>query len=153
MTYELRSAVYLIMSRDDQVLLLLRQNTGYMDGMYDLPAGHIERGENATDGVIREAGEEVGVVVTRQDVQVAHVMHRFNRDSENLHLVYFCVYFVAGRWQGEPTNYEPEKCGDVRWFPLSELPENCVPFTRRVLEEHWPQGVGYSEYGWDAARS
>jgi 8-oxo-dGTP diphosphatase len=148
MKYELRSAAYLMLLRDDHVLLLLRQNTGYMDGMYDLPAGHIELRENATDGIVREAHEEVGITVTRDDLQVVHVMHRY---SESSPLVYFCVYFLASRWQGEPTNCEPDKCGDVRWVPLSNLPENCVPFTRCVLEEYWPKQVGYSEYGWGSA--
>ncbi|NJM40595.1 MAG: NUDIX domain-containing protein [Anaerolineae bacterium] len=117
---------------------------------YELPAGHIEPGENATDGVIREAKEEVSAPpVLRGESGKCAVMHRFNKDSS---LIYFGLYFFSTEWQGEPTNCEPDKCGDVRWFPLSNLPQNCVPFTRRVLAEYWPQRVGYSEYGW-AARS
>lgn len=34
--YKVAVAVYLILRRDDEVLLLLRQNTGYMDGHYSL---------------------------------------------------------------------------------------------------------------------
>ena len=42
------SAVYLVLRRDQRVLMMLRQNTGYMDGMWDLPAGHVDAGEPAT---------------------------------------------------------------------------------------------------------
>src|SRR5256885_8252392 len=48
----------------DDVLLQLRQNTGYMDGHWAAAAaGHVERGETAYDAARREAREEIGVEV------------------------------------------------------------------------------------------
>ena len=52
---------YVIFRRGDEVLLLRRHNTGYQDGNYGLPSGHIEEGEFALTGAIREAHEEVGI--------------------------------------------------------------------------------------------
>ena len=45
-----------------EVLLQLRQNTGYMDGHWAAgAAGHVERGETAYDAARREACEELGL--------------------------------------------------------------------------------------------
>ena len=49
-------------SDGDEVLLQLRQNTGYMDGYWAAAAaGHVERGETAYDAARREAREEIDV--------------------------------------------------------------------------------------------
>ena len=58
------SYVYLLRegAAGTEVLLQLRQNTGYMDGRWAAAAaGHVERGETAYDAARREALEEVGV--------------------------------------------------------------------------------------------
>jgi 8-oxo-dGTP diphosphatase len=59
-------ASYVYLLRDGiggpEVLLQLRQNTGYMDGHWAAAAaGHVERGETAYDTARREAVEELGV--------------------------------------------------------------------------------------------
>ncbi len=137
-----RSAVYVMLRRGEQVLLILRQNTGYMDGMWDLPAGHVETGEAASAAAAREAMEEVGVAV--RDLRFAHITHRNHGDR-----TYFGVYFEAGGWSGEPAILEPEKCAGLSWFSTHALPPNTVPFTRDVLERHVPNGVAYAEWGWE----
>lgn len=137
-----RSAVYVILRRSAQVLLILRQNTGYMDGMWDLPAGHVETGEAATAAAAREAMEEVGVAV--RDLRFAHVTHRNHGDR-----TYYGVYFETGGWSGEPAIMEPDKCAGLGWFSTQALPPNMVPFTRDVLERHVPGGVAYAEWGWE----
>ena len=74
-------AVHLFFIRDRQILLLRRFNTGYEDGKYSVVAGHIEAGETVTQAAIREAYEEVGVVLEPADMQVVHVMHRRSDDE------------------------------------------------------------------------
>ena len=48
-------AVYLIVKNGDNLLLSLREGTGYMDGYYGLVSGHVEKGEPAKYACIREA--------------------------------------------------------------------------------------------------
>ena len=43
-------------------------------------------------------------------------------------------FFLSRRWSGEPRIVEPAKCADLRWWPLSALPEPVVPHERWVLE-------------------
>jgi 8-oxo-dGTP pyrophosphatase MutT (NUDIX family) len=65
--FKLIPAVYLILRRNDEVLLLRRANTGYQDGKYSLIAGHLDGDELATEGMIREAKEEAGIVIVKED--------------------------------------------------------------------------------------
>lgn len=74
-------AVHLFFLRDKQILLLRRFKTGYEDGSYSVVAGHVDAGETVTQAAIREAKEEVGVMLEPTDRKVVHVMHRKSEDE------------------------------------------------------------------------
>ena len=141
--HKLVPAAYLLLVKDEKILLLRRYNTGYEDGNYSLPAGHVEAQESAITALVREAHEEVGLAILPVSLRMVHVMHRKGIDgSERVDF-----FFVTNDWPGEPQNVESEKCDDLNWFPLSELPENTIPYIRFALKS-WQKGVLYSEYGW-----
>lgn len=135
-------ASYLVLKQGNEVLLLRRFNTGYEDGKYSVPAGHVDAGETFTQAVIREISEEVNLRLDPEYVHVAHIMHRKSHDSERID-----AFFVAEKWQGEIQNMEPEKCDDLSWFPLDKLPENTIPYIRQALECIRDEKF-YSEFGW-----
>jgi 8-oxo-dGTP diphosphatase len=134
-------AVHLFFLRDDRVLLLRRFNTGWEDGNYSVPAGHVDAGETVTAAAIREAREEIGVSLKPQDVQVVHVM---NRKSDNERIDFF---LLVSSWSGEIVNREPDKCDDLRWYPVTSLPGNVIPYVRQGLQ-NFRKGIWYSEFGW-----
>jgi 8-oxo-dGTP diphosphatase len=135
-------AVHLFFLREDQILLLRRFNTGYEDGNYSVVAGHVEAGETVTQAAVREAGEEVGVTLDPQDMQIVHVM---NRKSEDERIDFF---MVINHWTGEISNTEPQKCDHLAWFPLESLPQNTVPYVKYAIEKY-QAGSNYSEFGWE----
>lgn len=134
--------VYLIIRRADEVLLSLRKNTGYLDGYYGLVAGHVEPLESATQGAVREALEEVGIHILPQQLQVVHVLHR-RSERNNID-----IFFEISNWQGEISNKEPHKCGEVGFYPIQQLPTMTVPYVHDVLNAI-ASGKLYSEVGWD----
>ncbi len=136
-------AVYLVLIRNGKVLMLQRKNTGYMDGWYSFVAGHVEKGESFTDGIIREAMEEAGITLQKGKISPSHVMHRNSDDSVRVD-----VFFSPSEWEGSPRNREPGKCSDLSWFPLEDLPEKTIPYIRIALEKIL-SGCPYSEYGWE----
>jgi 8-oxo-dGTP pyrophosphatase MutT (NUDIX family) len=139
-------ASYLILIREEKILLLRRFNTGYEDGNYSVIAGHVEKGESFTQCIIREAQEEAGITLTPEDLEVVHVMHRDSKQTNVNQRV--DVFFTARKWEGEIINMEPEKCDDLSWFDLENLPSNIIPYIRDVIDRV-QDSVFYSEDGWD----
>lgn len=134
-------AVHLFFLRDDSILLLRRAGTGYQDGNYSVPAGHLEGNESVTAAAIREAREETGIELEAREVQHALVMHR--REEEER-----VDFFLAVRhWTGEPANCEPQKCDDLSWHRASALPSNMVPYVRAAIEG-FLAGARFLEFGW-----
>ena len=138
-------ASYLVLIKEGKILLLLRHNTGYEDGKYSFIAGHVEKGESFTKAVIREAYEEAGIIVQEKDLQVAHIMHRKSKDSERVD-----VFFTSDKWEGALKNKEPEKCKELAWHDLHNLPKNVIPYIQKVID-HLKENIHYSELGWNEA--
>jgi 8-oxo-dGTP diphosphatase len=130
--FQLVPAAYVLLLRGDEVLLQLRQNTGYRDGHWAAAgAGHVEQGESVLAAAAREAEEEIGVVPT--DLVPLTAMHRTHANGRAIdERVDF--FFTCRTWTGEPHLREPEKSADLRWFPVSALPDPVVPHERFVLE-------------------
>lgn len=141
--FKLIPAVYLILRRDKEVLLLRRANTGYQDGKYSLIAGHLDGDEVAKDGLAREAQEEAGIVVKPEDMTLVHTAHRLKRSEAGQERI--DLFFEATSWEGEIVNAEPLKCDDLSWYALDLLPDTMLPFVRLVLADV-VRGVNYSEY-------
>lgn len=141
-------ACFVILRRGDKVAMVLRKNTGYMDGHYGLPAGKGEWFENFTTCAIREAREEAGVDISSDELEFVHLVHRHGESVvEKKFMDWVDVYFEAKSWQGEPHNAEAEKSERLDWLDINNLPENIVPPQRSALE-HIAKGEKYSEYGW-----
>ena len=106
----------LLINPEGEVLFGQRQNTGYQDGVWHLPSGHLEAGESVVAALIREAREEVGVTIDEQAVEFVHVMHNSSGGGR------VAFFFAVRNWAGAPENREPEKCNQLDWFSPSNLP-------------------------------
>jgi len=135
-------AVYLILSRDKQILLQRRFKTGYEDGNYSLPGGHFEGNETAQQVAIREAKEELGVAVKQKDLEFVHLMHRMSNSQERIDIT-----FLLKNWKGRLINAEPNKCDQISWFSLTKLPVNTIPCIKQVINSV-ENKIIYSEFGW-----
>ena len=119
---------------DREVLLQLRQGTGYRDGHWAAAAaGHVEADESVHAAACREAMEEVGVRIDAGDLEPLTAMHRTqaNHDPIDERVDFF---FGCRRWSGQPQLLEAAKAADLQWFPLAQLPDPVVPHERYVLD-------------------
>lgn len=134
-------AVYLFLRRREKILLGRRQNSGYYDGWYSVPAGHVEFGELPINGLIREMKEELDITVNFKDLHLVHIMYRAKHDETGERLD---LFFETKKWSGEIKINEPHKCDDLHWFPVKKLPENMMHHVKIALENA-KKGILYSE--------
>ena len=129
-----------------QVLLQRRQNTGFADGLWDFScAGKVEEGETMTAAAVREAKEELGVTVAAGNLQFAVFVHKCDKPCN---LIYYNAYFICMEFDGEPHICEPEKCSELNWFDIDNLPDDLID-DRKCALKAYKDGVRYLEYGWE----
>ena len=140
-------AVFVIFRKQKKIAFVLRQNTSWMNGKYDLPGGKVDSGESATMAAIREAKEETGVIIKQQSLR--HLLTVY-RTSTNLgeDRPWVNVIFEAGAWQGELHNAEPEVHSEMAWLDPDNLPDNLTPFVGFFLDEI-KAGHHFAELGWN----
>lgn len=115
-------AVHLFLVKDGEILLLRRFDTGYEDGNYSVVARHTDGDEDIKTAMMREAKEEAGIEIAINNIKFSSVMHRKSDDERSE------FFFIADSWEGEVTNMEPQKCDDLSWFEIDNLPSNVIPY-------------------------
>ena len=141
--FKLSLSVFLFVVRGNEILLLKRGNTGWMDGFYSVPAGALDGKETLIEAIIREANEEVAITIDASNLRHIHTMHNLTENEE-----WIGIFFVTDQWNGTPKVNEPEKHTEVKWVTVSELPDNTIPYVRQAIEAYQKKET-YSEYGWD----
>lgn len=121
------AAVYAII-RDEagKILFSQRKNTRFLDGKYQLPAGHMDGNETMTAAMARELKEELDI--DAEDMNIVHISHRICADRE-----YFDVYVEISAYSGMPRINEPDKCADLQYFGLEEIDDRFVKYDADVI--------------------
>ncbi|MFE0602107.1 NUDIX domain-containing protein [Streptomyces sp. NPDC058892] len=135
---------HVILRSGDKVLLSQRGGP-YGYGRWHAPSGKLDADEPLTVGAARELREETGVEVDPAHLRLVHVVHH----KQNPEVERIGLFFEATEWDGEPVNREPEKCLDLRWWSVHELPEDIIEYPAAGL-------LGYlrgddqalTEHGW-----
>jgi 8-oxo-dGTP diphosphatase len=141
--FKLIASVYALFIKDGKILLTRRFQTGFEDGKYNFPAGHVDGQETMRNAMVREAFEEVGAKLKPDDLELVLTMHRWCGDHERVDL-----FFVAKKWEGEIKIMESNKCDDLSWFPLDNLPENIIPYNRKAIDCYINKEI-YCEFAWE----
>lgn len=140
--YQSKVAVFLILTREingeTEILLQERCNTGYMDGKYDAAcSGHLEKGETLSMATVREAKEEINLDIDEKDLELVSLIHPYQDD-------YINVFFTTHKYSGTPKIMEPNKCDDLQWFNINDLPENTIVRIRNVIR-NIKKGILYDD--------
>jgi len=124
----MRVIVNALLLQGGNVLLARRSATrkAYPD-VWSFPGGHVEAGETLEEALIRETGEEIGIVPltylvlgTIPDPNAPATYHMFGVTS----------------WKGEPTILDDEHT-ELTWFELAEaaiLPDLALEAYRPLLK-------------------
>ncbi|MFA5998790.1 MAG: NUDIX domain-containing protein [Candidatus Babeliales bacterium] len=125
-----RIAAYLIGLKDNKILLGKRINTDHLNEHWSLPAGHVFEGESAKNAMIREAYEECGIHLQPNDLKAVGAFHHFSDPYD-----YANYIFKADLSNHSIINTEPEKCAQLEFFDLKQLPSPIAPYIQYVIEK------------------
>ena len=129
--------VHILLMRDSRLFLLRRAHTGFMDGYYGLPGGHLRRGESVSEAAARECREETGAVP--QDLEPRCVLPYISGSHQGLNFV-----FESHRFEGEPRVNEPELFDGCCWAGRDDLPARVTPWLVDALA--MPPGRWFREF-------
>lgn len=133
-----------VILRDGDKVLLSQRGGPYGYGRWHAPSGKLDAGEPLTVGAARELLEETGIEVDPEHLRLVHVVHhKQDADTERIGL-----FFLATTWTGEPVNREPEKCLDLRWWSVHELPEDIIEYPAAGLLGYLKAAEPLTEHGW-----
>lgn len=116
-------SIYVVLRDNNNIAFLLRSNTGYKDGTYTLPAGHVEEGESYRHAAVRETREEVGVDINPDDLRFLYTLQRQEQGNGGVRVD---VFFEATKWTGTPSNTEAHKHSELAWFSIDNLPMDKI---------------------------
>ncbi len=123
----IKTAVYVLIEKDNKYLFLRRFNTGWSDGLYTLPAGHIDPGELPLESAVREMQEEVNLAITAEDLQFAHVAYEKDK--------YIDFYFKLKTDSETIKLCEPDKADALIWLAEKEFDSDLIiPKIRQALK-------------------
>jgi 8-oxo-dGTP pyrophosphatase MutT (NUDIX family) len=120
--------VHTLLLRGDGILLLRRARTGFLDGWYALPGGHLERGETIRGCALRECAEEAGVRVRPDALEPLAVLAYRADEQQGVNFLFTCRQF-----EGEPRLAEPDLFDDLRWCRPGEFPAKTVPYIEEAI--------------------
>lgn len=128
-----KSAVHMIIMNNDKLLIQKRKGPGY----YALPAGHIDVGENQYEALVREAKEELNIEINPKDITNSYVVLRrnyFEIDGKKLE-PYIDYYFEISKYQGVPSIVEQDKCDELIWADINDLPNPFINYEGDFLSD------------------
>jgi ADP-ribose pyrophosphatase YjhB (NUDIX family) len=113
-----------MIQRDGRVLLVRRNNEPFR-GMWTLPAGFVDAGEDPALAARRECQEETGLVVGVGEVLEVVAGREHERGAD--FIIVYRAEVIAGK------AVPGDDADAVEWFPMSALPPLAFRATERVL--------------------
>lgn len=119
----------IITSVDGRMLVIRRRGTGYLDGYWSLPAGHVDESESAVAACVREVAEEVGIKLHAADLQFLLVQQKSAADGEERVDFFFATLSAAPAVVAAPGELD-----SVAWVMPGMLPSPFAPYVESALD-------------------
>ena len=126
--------IYGYINKGDKILVIEKARGPYK-GMYDLPGGSPEEGEENEETLKRELIEELGVEPTlyiKASEQVITILYHYNDNGTPNTLRHSALLYHVSEFKGKVKNDgDGEDCVKPVWISISQLTKtNSTPFLR-----------------------
>jgi len=100
-------------------------------GCWEFPGGQVNFGETLADSLVREIREEFDIHIRLGPLMdvVDHIL-----PEENQHWV--SPTYICTLESGQPRILEPDKCSEINWFALDEIPDDLSKISKINLEHY-----------------
>jgi 8-oxo-dGTP diphosphatase len=116
MNQDPRVGIGIIITKDDQVLLMKRKGP-HGQGTWSTPGGHLDFGETPEGCAAREAKEEVGLDVV--DIRFRAVTNDIFETTGK----HYITIWMEGESISEPFIAADEEVAEIGWFAWDSLPQ------------------------------
>ena len=82
--------------------------------------------EYETSKLIASELEKLGIEVTKENLELVHIYHRYKKDSMKF-------VFKIKDYKGELTNNELDKHEKMEWYNIEELPKEIFPVIKKEI--------------------
>lgn len=120
----------ILLNKNNEVLLGKRSGNRRGSGSWSLVGGKLKRGESIEETAQRELKEEINIDVATEDIYTVNMSTSIDSDGTQFVL----IGTVVNSWKGEIKNMETDKCDELKFFPLNNLPDNMFYATKSNLE-------------------
>jgi len=108
-------------------ILFMRRKNAHGEGEFGGPGGHLEFGETLEECAVRETLEEAGI-----EIENAKVVALSNLAWEGKQ--YIDIGLRADWKSGEARICEPDKCSELVWRSIDDVPEHLFGATGQYIE-------------------
>lgn len=137
---EFLSAIYMIIKNEKgEILFQRRCGSKLWPDFLGLPAGHVDKGEDVYQALVREAREELNIDINAKDIEDTFVVNRINKNLKP----YYDIYFVIKNYKGIIKINEPNKCQELKWVLLDNMPDDVIEFEKIALT-NYKKGIKFS---------
>ena len=102
------------------------------EGTWTMPGGKLHFGESFEDGAVREAFEETGIIIKKENLKLISLTNDFAGDAHFITAGLLCTEF-----ENEPKVMEPDEITEWKWFLLGELPQKIYGPSRKVFDNYF----------------
>jgi len=99
--------------------------------LWEFPGGSVEFGETLSAALRREIYEEYGI-----EISVGELVDVVDHILPEEHQHWVSPTFICQIVLGEPSIREPEKCTEIGWFDVNQVPNELTQITKLNLERY-----------------
>ena len=121
-----------IIKKGEKVLLLRRKSNEFMEGIYELPSGKVEKNESLNRTLLREIKEETGLDVNKIDEYIGSFDYKSSSGEKTRQF-----NFVVGV-ENEEINLNPAEHDDFAWVEPTTLSiYKITKSVQKILGAFW----------------